>query len=91
MKKKSFLKKYKTSKEMDEDLEIQDLSEAFLKKGIAKAGRVRKINLDLPEKMIDQIDQIAQKVGVSRQPLLKIWIHERLKEEVDQTVISSPS
>lgn len=67
---------------MDDTLEVSDLSVEFAAKGIVKKPHIRKINLDLPERIIRQIDRIAEKVGVSRQPLLKIWIHERLKEEM---------
>lgn len=70
---------------MDDNLESQDLSAVFKSKGIVKKGLIKKINLDLPEEMILEIDRIAAKIGVSRQPLLKIWIHERLKAETSLT------
>jgi hypothetical protein len=66
---------------MDKTLETGDLSHDFEEKGVVREPRVRKINLDLPESIVDQIDRIAEKIGVSRQPLLKVWIHERLKLE----------
>ncbi|HCU24098.1 MAG TPA: CopG family transcriptional regulator [Deltaproteobacteria bacterium] len=81
MRKKSLQKKFETAEEMDKALESADLSQAFRDKGVIREPRLRKINLDFPESVIEQIDQIARKIGVSRQPLLKIWIHERLKLE----------
>jgi len=66
---------------MDEALEMTDLSEDFRARGVVQRPPIKKINLDLPEGVVEQIDRIAEKVGVSRQPLLKIWIHERLKTE----------
>ena len=81
MKKKSFSRTFKTEAEMDRALETIDLSDDFRKRGIMKKPLFKKINLDLPEEIVQQIDQIATRVGVSRQPLLKIWIHERLKTE----------
>ena len=81
MKKKSFLKNYETAAEMDHALESEDLSDIFAEKGVIKKPAIKKINLDLPEGVVRQIDRVAEKVGVSRQPLLKIWIHERLKLE----------
>ena len=81
MKKKSFSKKFKSSDAMDASLEKTDLSEAFEKKGVVKKPQMRKINLDLPANLVEQIDLIAEKIGVARQPLIKIWIHERLKAE----------
>ena len=66
---------------MDRSLEEGDLSEDFDKGGVVKKPEMKKINLDLPSELVEQIDQIAEKIGVARQPLLKIWIHERLKTE----------
>lgn len=80
--KKKPLKKFKTAVEMDNALEVTDLSAEFAAKGVLKKPHLKKINLDLPEWIIRQIDRVAQKLGVSRQPLLKIWIHERLRTEV---------
>ena len=81
MRKRSFSRKFKTASEMDEALETADLSKEFAARGVLKKPHIRKINLDLPEGVLHQIDQVAARVGVSRQPLLKIWIHERLKVE----------
>ena len=66
---------------MDQFLETQDLSEEFDQRGVVKKPKMKKINLDLPEDVVERIDTVAQRIGVSRQPLLKIWIHERLKAE----------
>lgn len=79
--KKSTMKKYRTAAEMDKKLESADLAADFAARGVVKKPRIKKVNLDLPEGTIHEIDRIAAKMGVSRQPLLKIWIHERLKEE----------
>lgn len=84
MKKKSSMRKFKTESAMDHILESADLSEEFATKGIVRRPHIKKINLDLPEGIVQQIDNIAEKVGVSRQPLLKIWIHERLKIEASK-------
>ncbi|MDO8527295.1 MAG: CopG family antitoxin [Deltaproteobacteria bacterium] len=84
MKKKSFSKKFKSGEEMDQFLENADLSKTFAKKGVVKKSHMKKINLDLPADLIQQIDEIAERIGVARQPLLKIWIHERLKTEVSR-------
>ncbi len=82
MKKKPLIKKiFKTTEEMDQYLENNDLGEIFRDHGVWKKGMLRKINLDLPPAVVEKIDRIAAKIGVSRQPLLKMWIHERLKQE----------
>ena len=91
MKKQSSSRKYKTAAEMERALESADLTMDFSERGIVRKPRIKKINLDLPEPVIRQIDIIAEKVGVSRQPLLKIWIHERLKAEQGSQVAIQPT
>ena len=46
-----------------------------------KKPRMKKINLDLPIDILELIDEEAQRIGVTRQALIKVWIAERLKEE----------
>ncbi len=81
MKKNSTKKSFKSVRAMDTYLETADLSVDFAQKGNVKLATTKKINLDLPAAVISQIDTIATQIGVARQPLLKLWIHERLKQE----------
>ena len=83
MKKKSTKKKFKSTKEMDNYLESRDLSSYFKTEGKVVRPPIKKINLDLPVPVIRKIDQIAKEIGISRQPLLKLWIHERIKKELE--------
>jgi len=46
-----------------------------------KINKTKKINVDFPESILLLIDQEAQKIGVTRQSIIKVWIAERLKEE----------
>ena len=46
-----------------------------------KKPRMKKINLDMPIDILELIDEEAQRIGVTRQALIKVWIAERLKEE----------
>jgi len=39
--------------------------------------------VDFPEWMIHSLDRQASKMGVARQAVIKIWIAERLKEEME--------
>jgi len=39
---------------------------------------LKRINVDFPTWVVDGLDQQAQKLGVTRQALIKIWIAERL-------------
>ena len=83
MKKSRFItKNYKTVKEMDSSLDKMDLSELILRTGKVIKPKVKKINLDLPENVVKTIDSIAARIGVSRQPLIKLWIHERIQKEI---------
>ena len=46
-----------------------------------KVNKTKKINVDFPENIILMLDQEAQRIGVTRQSIIKVWIAERLKEE----------
>ena len=46
-----------------------------------KFNKTKKINVDFPENILILLDNEAQKIGVTRQSIIKIWIAERLKEE----------
>lgn len=41
----------------------------------------RRVNVDLPIWMIENLDTEAQRVGVTRQSIIKVWLAERLKIE----------
>jgi predicted DNA binding CopG/RHH family protein len=80
-KKSSGKKLFKTEKEMDEFLENEDLGELFKKFGSVKKPKIKKVNIDLPEWLIAQLDLEATRAGVSRQPLIKLWLIQKLDEE----------
>ena len=46
-----------------------------------KVNKTKKINVDFPENILILLDNEAQKIGVTRQSIIKVWIAERLKEE----------
>ena len=54
-------------------MDYLDLSKA------RRPNRRRRVNVDLPEWMIESLDREAQRLGVSRQAIMKVWIAERLK------------
>ena len=39
----------------------------------------RRVNVDIPEWMIESLDREAARLGVPRQSLVKMWIAERLE------------
>lgn len=42
----------------------------------------KRVNVDFPDWMIETLDREARKIGVSRQSIIKVWIAERIKEEM---------
>ena len=41
----------------------------------------KRVNVDLPIWMIENLDMEADRVGVTRQSIIKVWLAERLKME----------
>ena len=66
---------------MDAYLEKTDLGDLFTLFGRVEQPRIKKINLDLPEWLLAQLDIEASRAGVSRQPLIKLWLIQKLEEE----------
>ncbi len=50
---------------------------------LSKAKRTllnqRRVNVDFPIWMIDSLDREAEKLGVTRQSIIKVWLAERLE------------
>jgi len=38
----------------------------------------KKVNVDFPQWVIDELDREASRIGVTRQSVIKVWITERL-------------
>jgi hypothetical protein len=79
---------FKNEKEMDEYLDKTDLGDIFKKSGKLKIPKTKKINLDLPEWLLLQLDFEANRAGVSRQPLIKMWLVEKLDEIREKRKVS---
>ena len=39
---------------------------------------MRRVNVDFPRWMVESLDREAERLGVTRQSLIKIWIAERI-------------
>jgi CopG antitoxin of type II toxin-antitoxin system len=39
----------------------------------------KRVNLDMPQAMVAQLDSHARKRGVTRQALIKMWLADRLE------------
>lgn len=71
MKAKNFDRKFDEGKNVTESL---DLSKAR-----RPLQRQRRVNVDFPTWMIQELDREARRVGVTRQSIIKIWLAERLE------------
>lgn len=38
----------------------------------------KRVNVDFPSWVVDRLDREAQRLGITRQALIKVWIAERL-------------
>jgi hypothetical protein len=81
MKKKALAK---SSAELDrrfdsgEDIhKLIDMSKAR----VIRPGKKVRITLDIGESLVQDIDEIRKKIGVDRGALIKVWLHEKVKEE----------
>ena len=49
--------------------------------GLRRPGaEQRRVNVDFPVWMVESLDREAQRLGVTRQSIIKIWIAERLEQ-----------
>jgi hypothetical protein len=70
MKTKTFDKKFDAGEQVTDQLDL------------AKARRVgtapKRVNVDFPGWMVQSIDQEADRLGVTRQSLIKMWLADKL-------------
>jgi hypothetical protein len=71
------------AKELDKRFDAgRDISQ-FL--DLAAARRInqtpKRVNVDFPSWMIHSLDKEADRLGVTRQSIIKIWISERLRSK----------
>lgn len=61
--------------------EDKNLSSAmYLQKRENQAYEIRRVNVDFPVWMIQALDEESERLGVSRQAIIKTWIADRLGE-----------
>ena len=70
------------AKELDKKFDDgEDISQYL---DIAKARRPqqeqKRVNVDFPAWMIQQLDKEARRLGVPRQSIIKVWVAERLQK-----------
>ncbi|MBM9512735.1 type II toxin-antitoxin system BrnA family antitoxin [Desulfogranum marinum] len=74
MKAKKFDEKFESGEDLTNDLDF------------SKARRVnqepKRVNIDFPTWVVEDLDKHSKRLGISRQALVKVWIAEKLKEAV---------
>ena len=72
MKAREFDKKFDDGEDISQEL---DLANARRPEQAQK-----RVNVDFPIWMIQQLDKEAKRLGVPRQSIIKVWVAERLKQ-----------
>ena len=74
----------KNSKEFDKRFDsgedIHDLID-MSKATVIRQGKKVRITLDVAESLVKDIDDIRRRIGVDRGALIKVWLHEKVKQE----------
>lgn len=76
-------KKYITASEFDERFDSgEDLSTYYDLDHATRPGlEQRRVSVDFPAWMVQKLDRIARRLGVTRQSVIKVFISEKLEEE----------
>jgi len=81
MKKKMLAKSTKEfDRRFDEGEDIHDIID-MSRATVVHHGKKVRITLDIAESLVNEIDNIRQRIGVDRGALIKVWLHERVKQE----------
>ena len=54
------------------------LANLDLRKARRARAEARRVNVDFPAWMVESLDREAQRLGVTRQSLIKMWLADRL-------------
>ena len=70
------------AKKFDIDFDAgKDITSAL---DLTKARRVKqvpkRVNVDFPTWMVEELDEEAKRLGVTRQSIIKVWLAERLEQ-----------
>jgi hypothetical protein len=64
----------------DSGEDIHDLID-MSKATVIRQGKKVRITLDVAESLVKDIDEIRKRLGVDRGALIKVWLHEKVKQE----------
>lgn len=71
---KEFDRRFNAGEDIDD---LIDLSRAM----VIHHGKKVRITLDIADSLVKEIDEIRKQIGVDRSALIKIRLHERVKQE----------
>jgi hypothetical protein len=76
-------KKYISAEEFDKRFEAgEELMEYLDLDSAIKPGlETKRVSVDFPAWMVQQLDVVASRLGVTRQSIIKVFISEKLKED----------
>ncbi len=58
----------------------EDITEFLDLKNARRPGlEIKRVNVDFPEWMIESLDKEANRLGITRQALIKVWIADKLE------------
>lgn len=81
MKKKGLAKSAdEFDRRFDAGEDVHDLVDMEKAKVIRHGKKVR-LTIDVAESLVNELDEIRQKIGVDRGALIKVWLHERVRQE----------
>jgi predicted DNA binding CopG/RHH family protein len=60
-----------------------------MKNAVVDNPEIKRVNLDIPEHFLGQLDRHASAMGITRQSLIKVWLFERLKAEASGSAVKS--
>ncbi len=61
----------------------EDITEHLdLSKARREGNEAKRVNVDFPVWMVKSLDREAQRLGVTRQSLIKLWLADRLEQVV---------
>lgn len=81
MKKKELAKNTREfDQRFDAGEDIHDLIDMNKSKIVYHGKKVR-LTIDVAESLVNELDEIRQKIGVDRGALIKVWLHERVQQE----------
>jgi hypothetical protein len=79
-KKKLAISSAEFDRRFDSGEDIHDLID-MSKATVIHHGKKVRITLDVAESLVKDIDEIRKRIGVDRGALIKVWLHEKVKQE----------